>query len=258
MTEDTESGRRHASAYAQLHMAGWVARHYDDVMYAGESYDSFIWSVERPVLRRAVAAMRRPRGPFRYLDFACGTGRIVSALEDLADQALGVDISSDMLSAAGAKVEHARLRAGDLLEDPDLAAGPYDLVTAFRFFLNTEPEMRARVMPALASRLAGPDARLIFNIHQNKLGMLVNAAWRRLHGWPALHALTYWDARRLTRSAGLEIEAWYGFGLFPDRLYRGRSGPIARAVDRLLAGRTPLRWLSRDLVFVCRRRPASS
>jgi SAM-dependent methyltransferase len=241
-----------SSPYAQRHIGDWVPQHYDQVMYAAESYDSLIWSLERPFIRAVAASTVAPSGGLRLLDFACGTGRIIGALEDLAGASLGVDISPDMLSAARVKVQRSELRVGDILTDPAVAPGPYDLITAIRFFVNTEDEMRRRVMPALRALLAGPDSRLVFNIHMNTVNLLPNRLYRLMHGWPPYRSMTVWQARRLCRDSGLDILELHGFGLLPERLHRGRAGRAARWVDRLAAGRSPINWMCRDLVFVCR------
>ena len=50
-----------------------------------------------------------------------------------------IDVSPDMLALAGARCPRARLIRGDVTTTPGLAPGPFDLITAFRFFLNAEP-----------------------------------------------------------------------------------------------------------------------
>jgi SAM-dependent methyltransferase len=250
--EGHTSGAEESSAYARMHLADWVPGHYDKVMYAPGSYDSFIWSLERPFLRDVAASLDGSLGKLRLLDFACGTGRIVIALEDLAAESLGVDISPQMLSEARAKALHTQFRAGDILEQPHLAPGPYELITAIRFFLNTEDEMRSRVMVALRGLLAGPESRLVFNIHMNSVHFIPNAIYKRLHGWPPFRTMSYWQARRLAREAGLEVVELHGFGFVPQRLHRGPLARLARWLDRKTAGRTPIAWALRDMVFVCR------
>jgi Methylase involved in ubiquinone/menaquinone biosynthesis len=252
--EGADVTARQTSDYAKRHLAAWVPVHYDQVMYAADSYDTFIWKVQQPFLRATAASMASREGGLRYLDFACGTGRITSALEDLAGESVGLDISPDMLAAATVKAPRSRFRAGDILAEPDLATGPYDLITAIRFFVNTEGEMRRRVMPVLSALLAGRDSRLVFNVHMNALHFIPNYVYRRLHGWPGYRTMTYWQARRLAHEAGLEIVELYGFGLVPERLHRGRLARAARWVDRKTAGKTPFSLFCRDLVLVCRLR----
>ena len=250
-----EASAEVASPYAQMHLAGWVPVHYDEVMYATDSYDTFIWGLERPFLRSVAGSLTLPAGDaLRYLDFACGTGRITCALEDLAIESLGVDISPDMVSAAEAKSRHSSFSVGDILEHPGIAPGPYDLITAMRFFVNTEDEMRTRVMPALSAKLAGRHSRLVFNVHMNTINLLPAQLYRRLHGWPPYRSMTYWQAKRLVRDAGLDVVEVHGFGFLPSRLHRGPLAGISGWVDRRLSGRTPFNWLCRDLVFVCRPR----
>ena len=248
------STARQTSDYAKRHLAAWVPVHYDQVMYATDSYDTFIWNVQKPILRAVAASTSPAEGGLRFLDFACGTGRITSALEDLAAQSLGVDISPDMIAAATVKAPKSRFRAGDILTEPDVAEGPFDLITAFRFFVNTEDEMREMVMPVLTRLLAGPDSRLVFNVHMNSTHFVPNYVYRRLHGWPGYRTMSYRQASRLARSAGLEVVELYGFGLLPERLHRGRIARAARWIDRKTAGKTPFRLLCRDLVLVCRLR----
>jgi SAM-dependent methyltransferase len=240
-----------SSAYARMHLAGWVPVNYDQVIYAA---DSFIWSLERPFLREVAASLEPSTGGLRLLDFACGTGRIVSALEDLVAQSLGVDISQDMISAAATKAPRTQFRAGDILTQPDLAPGPFDLITAMRFFLNTEDEMRSPVMLALRGLLPTPESRLVFNVHMNSVHFIPNSIYRRLHGWPPYRTMSYWQGRRLAREAGLEVVELHGFGLVPERLHRGPLARAARWLDRKTAGRTPIGWACRDMVFVCRLR----
>lgn len=250
----SDASARQTSDYAKRHLAAWVPVHYDQVMYAADSYDTYMWQVQRPFIRRIVETMTAPAGGLRYLDFACGTGRITGALEDLASESLGLDISPDMVAAAAAKSTRASFRAGDILSEPELLSGPFDLITAFRFFVNTEDDMRRRVMPALGALLAGRDSRLVMNVHMNSMHFIPNYVYRRLHGWPGWRTMSYWHARRLAREAGLEVVDLYGFGLLPERLHRGRLSRAARWIDRKTAGKTPFRLFCRDLVLVCRLR----
>jgi SAM-dependent methyltransferase len=242
------------SAYARLHQVADVGVRYDRDVYVAGGHDEFLWSLVRPFLRRLVAARRVPDRPTRYLDFACGTGRIVSALEDLVDEATGVDISPYMVEQARAKVRGARLLVADVLQEPDVAGGAFDVVTAFRFFLNTDDEMRRPVMAWLARRLAGPESRLIFNVHGNATGTLaLTSLYMRLRGWGPARLLGYRQVRDLVEGAGMRIEACYGFGLFPRRLHRGVSRRPVQAIERRMAGSRLLRPLSHDVLYICRK-----
>lgn len=242
------------SAYVRLHEVADVGVRYDRDVYAAGSHDEFLWSLERPLLLRLASARRDACGRLRYLDFACGTGRILSTVEVLADEAYGVDISPHMVDQARPKVRAARLVVADVLEDPDAVDRDFDLVTAFRFFLNTEDGLRQPVMAWLASRLAGPDARLIFHVHGNASStLLLTSLYMRLRGWGSARLLGIRRVRELTSEAGLVIEAAHGFGLFPRRLHRGLLRRPIQAIERMAAGSRWLRPLSHDVIYVCRR-----
>src|ERR1019366_1533581 len=98
--------------------------------YGAGSYSSFIWGLQRPVLEKILADFRQTHGPVRLLDFACGTGRVISALEPLVDAAEGVDISENMVEIARKKCRAARLRVGDIFLQPEMLQPPYDVITS--------------------------------------------------------------------------------------------------------------------------------
>jgi SAM-dependent methyltransferase/cytidylate kinase len=254
----TPSGNR-VSAYAEMHKADWIPINYDQNIYDPAGYDTFVWELYKPYLIRIVQGLAAQHEHMTYLDFACGTGRIISTLEGIPAVSVGLDISPQMVEYARTKVSRSDLRCGDILADPAIIDSNFDLITAFRFFLNTEPEMRALVMNSLARHLANEDSRLIFNIHLNRWSADgLKSLYTRLRGWGPRTTMTYPMVRRLVEDAGLEIERWYGFALWPNRLYRGRFGPLLKAIDRQAARIWPLRWISKDLLFVCRPRKGAT
>lgn len=243
------------SEYAELHKADWIPTNYDENIYNPAGYDSWVWQLYRPYLIGIVQDLASRRTRLKYLDFACGTGRIIASLEHLATESVGLDISPQMVEYARRKVSRSTLCCGNILEDRDLVGSDYDLITAFRFFLNTEPEMKRLVMNSLAARLADQDSRLIFNIHMNKWSEdRLKSVYQRLRGRGGVNTMSYPQVRRLVEDAGLEIERWYGFGLWPYWLYRSRVGFVFKWLDRHAARLRPLRWISHDMLFVCRPR----
>lgn len=250
----TPSGNR-VSAYAEMHKAEWIPINYDQKIYDPAGYDTFVWELYKPYLIHIAQDLAAGHEHMKYLDFACGTGRIIGTLEALSTESVGLDISPQMVEYARGKVSRSDLRCGDILAEPDIVDSDYDLITAFRFFLNTEPEMRSLVMKSFAGHMANDDSRLIFNIHMNRWSIYgLKSLYTRLRGWGPRNTMTYPMVRRLVKDAGLEIERWYGFALWPDRLYRGRFGPLLKGLDRTAARIRPLRWISKDMLFICRPR----
>ena len=77
-----------------------------DARLAGQPFDAYMARWEAWWLPRLVARLH-PDGVPRYLDFACGTGRITGIVAPLARESVGVDVSESMLSRARAKIPGA-------------------------------------------------------------------------------------------------------------------------------------------------------
>ena len=230
---------------------------YESKEYGAASYSSCVWQWQRPVVEKIIADFRREHSdPVRLLDFACGTGRVTAALEPLADEILGVDISENMVDLARSKCHKARFQVGDILAQPELLAGPYDLVTAFRFLLNVEPEMRRRVLGRLREVIC-PQGRLIVNVHGNSRSLRHPAiVWRRWREQgkksdTMLNEMSPAETRRLLGDCGFRVVRQFGFGILPPTLYRTPLRGLAQTVDRSLAGTNNLSDVSIDLLFVC-------
>lgn len=228
---------------------------YEECVYAQTSYDAFLWQLERPHVQDMARRVFRglPSGEGAYFDFACGTGRILEALRGLAPHPTGVDVSPGMLALARQKLPSANLVCGDLIGDETLAPGPFDLITAFRFFLNHD-DLRAPAMRALARRLKPVRGRCIFNVHGNawsaaglgwKLGSRAAIAAGTPMSFPQVHALV--------RGSGMEIESWCGMGLSPGQIYRTPLRPLAELLDTAAVAVKLAHWVSRDLLVVCYR-----
>jgi SAM-dependent methyltransferase len=224
-----------------------ASANYDSIIYDKATYDSFIWELQRPRLRELAATLRTRDTHLRYLDFACGTGRVTAALADIADEALGMDLSPAM-------ADRARQRAGcpvvvgDITNPDERPPGQFNLITAFRFFLNAPAESRSEVLNALSTLLT-PDGLLVFNIHGNKWS---TAALVRLSrdASRSQNLMSLGEVRRMARSAGLRVVAHSGYGLWPRQWYYGRFAPHLKAVDRRVGGGGLSRY-SHDIVFVC-------
>ena len=105
--------------------------------------------------------------PVRLLDFACGSGRILSFVEGLVSTAEGVDISTGMAEVAQQRCTSATIRVGNILEDPGLLQPPYDIITCFRFLLNVENSIRRSSLRRLREVIRTPGGLLLINIHGN-------------------------------------------------------------------------------------------
>jgi len=238
---------------------------YESEEYSATSYSSCMWRLQQPVLAAALAryAAQRQGQDVRLLDFACGSGRILSFIEGLVAHATGVDISAGMAEVARQKCKKAEVRVGDILQQQELLQGPYDVITSFRFLLNVESDLRHKALRRLREVIRTPDGLLVVNVHGNSGSLRHPAIWwkrRRQNsttpaaGTPALmlNEMSLAETRTLLADCGFEVVETFGFGVLPPTLYRTPLRGLALAVDRFFAAR---RWLTRwsvDLMFVCR------
>lgn len=156
----------------------------------------------------------------RYLDFACGTGRITKRVALHASESYGVDVSETMLESARAKCRSTRFICADLTKDM-VDLGVFDLVTAFRFFGNAQHELRAAALLAISRHLRN-GGYLIINNHRNPGSLL--GAWRRLAGGAHEMDLSYFKLKSLLERHGFEIvyQRAIGFWLFRFKLTAAR------------------------------------
>jgi len=146
--------------WRRRHAAEGYGEFYNKLYESG--YYSALWrEVEKPILERIL----RPMGgrDRTCLDFACGTGRITNVAAEFFGRVVGTEISDAMLATART-TNNVCLRKIDLTVES--FGQTFDVVTAFRFFLNAEVGLRRAALKAIHAHL-NTDGRLVCNIHLN-------------------------------------------------------------------------------------------
>ena len=210
----------HFEDYRTSHVGAesW-AKDYDATLFAPGSFDAAMWEREKRVLDRVVQQHVPRRGD--YLDFACGTGRVLSHVEPHFRAAVGLDISADMLAVASERVPDATLVQADATRNPAaLQHRRFDFVTAFRFFLNAQPSLREAAMAFLASTLRDESSRLLFNVHGNRYSTRALLAAKALITREQFASMSVRDSIELAARHGLEVVEWYGIGSYDKSLLR--------------------------------------
>ncbi len=240
------------STYSDSHKKPGKGRQYDEY-YGSDPWARYLWSREQEVLAQALDEFMAGRS-VRALDFACGTGRICGFLETRVASCTGVDVSEAMLGEARTKLKSSTLHNANLMEASPFEKESFDLITAFRFFVNAEPALRRAAVHALAPLLK-PDGCFVFNDHQNLNSpyMRMARAYAGFRGFEVFNVLSIAECRALVAEAGLEVVRIYPVGLLrlpkldlPDVVYR--------AADRLAGVRDfAARW-STSPILVARRR----
>jgi SAM-dependent methyltransferase len=249
--------------------------HYQELGSSGESYDRSIanrfelaiFQLERALLRELFRRLRSSDPNTSYLDFACGTGRILEVFKDLIRTKVGVDTSEGQLAAAREKVPDAELVHGNLVENPTLLGGRrFSLITSFRLLLNLEPENRVPILRALRELLTA-DGHLIIDNHMNRYSILgITALFAhkvlRMPKKPnvppgrrgIISTMTESQMREALSAAGLQVAEVHRIFLLPGhkRLQLLPTRWLVR-VEASLSRVPAVNRLSKNQIYVCRR-----
>lgn len=212
-------------------------------------YRAMVWRLEQRVLN-GILGDYLASGKITHLDFACGTGRILGHFQAHVASATGVDVSSSMMEVAAKVAPGAELIEADLTQQDVLGERCFNLITAFRFFPNAEPELRRAVFLVLARHLA-PQGVLVFNNHKNR-NSLRRRISRLLGREVARGTMTHAEVEALVDQAGLRIVEMIPLAILPisathPLLPVWLLEPFERWVSRAVA----LASLAEDVIYVC-------
>lgn len=211
----------------------------------------YLWGREKQTLREVLYDFFAFE-PVSCLDFACGTGRILEFLNPRVSTCTGLDISASMLSLCRKKLPDAELIEADITQCNVLKGRVFNLITAFRFFANAQPQLRKEVLLALHRHLAA-DGVLVFNNHRNHSNPLFGAA--RLLG-KHFRTLSHSDILALLDETGFVVDKVHAYGILPghDKTWLSWPESCCYGAD-WLADKTGFgQWLGQNLVYICRKK----
>lgn len=212
---------------------------------------SLSWEIERRILRKIVKRFLANRS-IEYLDFACGTGRILAYLEDHVTSATGIDVSPSMLQEARKRVSQAAVVQSDITRDQVLKEPQFDLITAFRFFPNAEPQLRREALDALICCLK-ENGFLVLNNHRSTTFLRSRLARLVTGGRRGNCGMAPQEVHDLTEGKSLELVATYHLGIAPEcetRPFKPRW--LVRFVEEI-GTRLPLASIASNIIYVYRR-----
>jgi len=227
---------------------------YDELYDNESSFDAIIWRLEQRALKQLIERFVPCPSKVALLDFACGTGRVLTYLEGWFGSSIGIDISSTMAREARRRVRYSQVIVGDIESDPNLARGPFEVITAFRFFLNAEPELRERVLKALYNRLSQSGV-MIANIHGHSPS-LRSAAFRLkllFRSGATINEMRGSEFRRIVEQAGFRVVDSIGLALLTNKISAFIGATTTHAIEHLayLSGITQL--IGSNKIYVLKR-----
>lgn len=245
-------------SYRDSHSSPEYGRRYEKTYSQGYYYEQWI-KIERPLLQN-ILKRTIDRGASSCLDFACGTGRILLLVEKMFSKTHGVDVSDSMLKIAREKCKKS------VIEKRDLAFNPleerFDVITAFRFFLNAEPSLRNEALMSIYKHL-DKNGILVTNCHVNKWSPLGIAYRLREAVWKHKKAniLSLSEFKNILEKNSFQIQSVYRYGYLP------RTGWYLQWIPRLLM--LPFEkfikkvsimpgWMAQSFIVVCKRKDNST
>ena len=229
---------------------------YEAGEYGEGSYSWLLWQLEQEVLVDIVRRFRESRNNITYLDFASGTGRIVTFMEEKVDDSTSIEISEAMAEVAKSKLHKTHVLCADITSPGANHEGVYDLITAFRFFLNAEPSLRKAAMRQLALRLRDESSQLIFNNHGNLWSIKI-LAWplhrilRKRSGWvPKGNYLRHAEIVELLDQSDLKIVRQEGVGFLGGSICNKLPSGVALMIEKALSYGLLARFFGQSIVYV--------
>ncbi|MCK4789497.1 MAG: methyltransferase domain-containing protein [Desulfobacteraceae bacterium] len=207
---------------------------------------AMVWRLEQKILDRILREFF-PEHPLEYLDFACGTGRILEYMVPRVQNAVGVDVSQSMLNVARANIPDTTVIETDITREDVLKGRKFDLITAFRFFPNAEPALRSEALLTLRKHLK-PEGILIFNNHRNT---------RIWHDWKLRNKnrlMSRKEVRQLLEQADMKVLKKYPLAILPfsDKRFTEPKWLVEKL--EVLASLIPSRsMLAQNIIYVCQK-----
>lgn len=216
--------------------------------FTSNRYRSYIWQREQVILNKILRL--QCQGDVDHLDFACGTGRILSFLEPRVCASVGIDISQEMLIVARRASPRSEIIQADLTRGTPLGNRKFQLITAFRFFPNAEPSLREEALGAITRHLSR-DGLLVLNNHKHSGSLLRKSV--RLIGREPGGGMSYQECIDLVSKHGLEISAIHPVCIVPSSEQTVLFPiPVLNVLDNLSCA-TPNSWrVAENIILQCR------
>ena len=204
-----------------------------------------IWNLEKKIINRFLPKKIK----LVHLDFASGSGRVSKFLERKVKKQYLLDSSKKMLEHAQKILNNSMIINRDFTKIKTIKK--FDLVTAFRFFPNAEPDLRKKAIKFIFNSLK-KDGIFIFNNHRNfwSLPYFLKRITFRSDGFGMTHS----EVKKLIAPYKLKICEYRSIGLLTEKekgyfiLWR-----IVESIENFLFKLNSKHRLGYNIIYVLRK-----
>jgi len=233
-------------SYRTSHLCKNKGKKYDYIYFHEDSYDSRVWKLEKEIIEE-ISKKLFPNKIRYYLDFACGTGRILEVFKKKAKNSYGIDVSEEMLKEARKKYKKTEFINYDLTKNKNIFTQKFDLITTFRFFLNAEKSLRNKALN-IFYKLLQDNGFLICNTHGNthRVKFL-----RKKNS--KINVLSYIEMKNLLEKHKFRIIKLYGLSFIPYFIAIYLPRFIWYIIEKILSKIRIINIYGTHLIFVCKK-----
>ncbi len=240
------------NSYKFSHMNKSHVETYDEYVYGEDTPDNRIWKIEKKILKKIIDKYYTCKVIENYLDFACGTGRICEIMEKYADNSVGMDVSTEMVSRAVEKCKKTNFVIEDFSNKSNIFDVKFDVITAFRFFLNAENKLKYDAFKFLREQLKD-DGLLILNIHGNKYSarhVSFIATDIMTRGRHCFNEVSVKEIEDLCEKNNMRIKELYPVRFLPNTAERLLPQKMFESIENWFAKRDTIKRNAINIIFI--------
>lgn len=238
--------------YRLSHTAKGYGQHYEKT-FSSKRTGFYYKTCEQPFLNKLFSEIaKNSNGP--VLDFACGTGRITKILNNHFTDITAIDVSDEMLQSAKKSLPQIKFLHTDVSRE-NVLNRKFKLITAFRFILNAQPELRNQCLHWINKHLKD-DGVLIINNHLRKnslKGLLINFV-KSFGLWKTRNILSDNDFKNIMLQNGFSCKKLFSFCLLPGgQNFPPVSPKLQFRLEKCLANFIELDHYAEQSIYICKK-----
>lgn len=229
------------------------------------TFELSIFDLEKTILRHIYESLLGSRSQNTYLDYACGTGRILALFSNRIKAKVGIDTSPAQVEHAKRKLPDTEFLIGNIVTNPEcLGKRRFTFITCFRLFLNLEKANRVPTLKQLHKHLED-DGYLVIDNHMNRysvLGMMALLARHVLRYPPKslapartrgiIGTMSEREVRAALAEAGFRVKEVFRFFLLPGhKSFVLLPRAILVPTEEFLSTIPFLNLFSKNQIFLC-------